>query len=112
MIHLTDAIVAAPPNMSRSESKAVAVLVEEVESHGPSLERASWPAECRAVIAVGPWLHCRTGQCVWSHPTGLESRGPRDSEFAPKPGTASPSLQAMTPGGSSLASGDSCVSCQ
>ena len=56
MIDLTDAIVVAPAGLSRREKKAVAVLVEEVESRsGRRWEvRETWPAENRPVVVVGP----------------------------------------------------------
>jgi hypothetical protein len=56
MVDLTDAIVVAPSGLSRLEKKAVAVLVEEVESRSGRRwgVRETWPAAGGPVVAVGP----------------------------------------------------------
>ena len=55
MIDLTDAIVVAPAGLSRTETKAVAVLVDEVATRtGRRWDvRDRWPDERHPVVAVG-----------------------------------------------------------
>ena len=55
-IELAGAVVVAPPSLSQTEKKAVTVLVEEIEKRTQIRLQTSnaWPAESRAVIAVGP----------------------------------------------------------
>ena len=53
-IELTDAIIVAPQGLSRPEKKAVAMLVEEVESRTGCRWKvqATWPRENRQIVAV------------------------------------------------------------
>lgn len=55
MIDLTDAIVVVPTGLNQREKKAVAVLIEEVESRTGRRwgVQENWPTENRPVIVVG-----------------------------------------------------------
>ena len=56
VVDLAKAVVVSPPSLSKSEKKAVEMLVEEVELRTgirfPALQ--SWPADGAPVIALGP----------------------------------------------------------
>ena len=56
MLDLTRAVVVSVPDMSKSEKKAVAMLVEEVEARTRVRWRVvtSWPEKGNPVVAVGP----------------------------------------------------------
>ena len=55
-MELTDATVVVPAGLSRPESKAIAVLVEEVESRTGRRwnVQTTWPRENRPIVAVAP----------------------------------------------------------
>jgi len=56
MIDLTQAVVITPPNLTGPESKAVTMLIEEVEKRTQIRweHTSSWPAGATPVIALGP----------------------------------------------------------
>jgi hypothetical protein len=55
-LDLSHATVFAPPDLSRSEEKAVAMLIEEVEKRSQIRwpRNAAWPSNATSVVVVGP----------------------------------------------------------
>ena len=78
-LDLTKAVLVAPPNLSKPELKALALLVDEVEKRAQVRweVRSAWPADGSPVVAVGPAAHLK------------DFAGPHAGELATRPVPAS-----------------------
>jgi hypothetical protein len=90
MLDLTRAVVVTAPDQSKSEKKAVAMLVEEVEARTRVRWRVvtSWPEKGDPVVAVGPsasWPWAGAHADALSHGSG--SNAPEGYRIAPLSGS-------------------------
>jgi hypothetical protein len=95
-LDLTNAVVVTPPGLSRSEKKAVAMLLDEAEkrAHFRWHEAAEWPSGEIPVIAVGP--ASAIGQFAGSYSrelgTGAASTAPEGFRLAVKGAPGHPAV--------------------